>query len=607
MLEAMIGRAKNGENLYITHVRADFGKAADKKTLLLELDLIQPGEKRYFEIAIPGGNVLDQEETKFLKSYVMAEVYNILSAIGGMKLTAYIDTGDRLLQEIVGGISPGFCIGLPLSERTHYGNCINVIDRMVKAIHGQESRFELVIRDDSERPVVPYREKVRATHSDILRQVAGKLEGKTICGIDIGGTDIKVAISVDGLISCFKEYDWNPAAFATACQLVDPILDLTRLVVAYASFRKAPGLSNPEMKAMMEKAMDKEASISQIRETVTMAENILKDFCIRPDAIGVSFPDVVVRDKIVGGETTKTRGMKRNEAIDYEREFAKITDLDCRLKELCKENAAVKITNDGPMSAYTAAVELTVVNPGKVRDGVFAHSLGTEIGTGWVDAEGRVPEMPLECYNMIIDLGNFVEKEHPAEDVRSINNVNTGLSGTLQRYTSQGGVFRMAMQVFGKKRPDLYQEILDKGFVHVKEVDGRRVLHVPTEPKDMRKGFLEHLMSLPDREQDDSVHGIFREIGVYMAITWLETEYLLEPACKERTLFGRLVKTKTCYDLIVEGARSIKPDIMLEIADGSMANTSLMKQLEADKHYTVAQFAQAVGAIYYANQGLLEQ
>ena len=32
-----------------------------------------------------------------------------------------------------------------------------------------------------------------------------------------------------------------------------------------------------------------------------------------------------------------------------------------------------------------------------------------------------------------------------------------------------------------------------------------------------------------------------------------------------------------------------------------------MKQLEADEHYTVAQFAQAVGVIYFGNQGLIEE
>ncbi|MBN2852237.1 MAG: hypothetical protein JXQ23_05810, partial [Clostridia bacterium] len=321
----------------------------------------------------------------------------------------------------------------------------------------------------------------------------------------------------------------------------------------------------------------------------------------------LSFPDVVVRDKVVGGETTKTIGIKRNKEVVFEEEFAKITALDQTLLSLCKPGGAVKSMNDGPAAAYTAAVEMMAANPESVIDGVFAHSLGTELGTGWVDGASNVPEMPLECYNFIIDLGDFVEKAYHAEDVRSINNVNTLLAGTLQKYTSQSGAFRLAMQYFKENRPDLYQEIFDRGYVVRKTLNMQELLVVPTEPKDMRKGFLEYLMSLPERENDEFVNEIFRQIGVYLAITWYETEYILNPSCKERTLFGRVVKNKKCFELIKEGAKSIKPDIEFKLADGGIANTRLMKRLEADEHYTVAQFAQAVGAIYFGNQGLLEK
>ena len=42
-------------------------------------------------------------------------------------------------------------------------------------------------------------------------------------------------------------------------------------------------------------------------------------------------------------------------------------------------------------------------------------------------------------------------------------------------------------------------------------------------------------------------------------------------------------------------------------ADGGLANTDLMKQLEAHPDYTVAQFAQAVGAIYFGCLGLRQE
>ena len=38
------------------------------------------------------------------------------------------------------------------------------------------------------------------------------------------------------------------------------------------------------------------------------------------------------------------------------------------------------------------------------------------IGTGWVDGAGSIPEIPLECYNFIIDLGDFAAKAFDADD-----------------------------------------------------------------------------------------------------------------------------------------------------------------------------------------------
>ena len=59
------------------------------------------------------------------------------------------------------------------------------------------------------------------------------------------------------------------------------------------------------------------------------------------------------------------------------------------------------------------------------------------------------------------------------------------------------------------------------------------------------------------------------------------------------------------FELMCEGAKRIVPDIELAVADEGLANTGLMKQLAAQPDYTVAQFAQAVGAVYYACVGLL--
>ena len=93
---------------------------------------------------------------------------------------------------------------------------------------------------------------------------------------------------------------------------------------------------------------------------------------------------------------------------------------------------------------------------------------------------------------------------------------------------------------------------------------------------------------------------IFRQIGEHMAVTWEQTELLLHPGVQSRTLFGRLVKNEVCFRLLCEGAHRREPQLVQHAANDALANTALMQQLAAHPIYTVAQFAQAVGAIYYA-------
>ena len=270
---------------------------------------------------------------------------------------------------------------------------------------------------------------------------------------------------------------------------------------------------------------------------------------------------------IVGGETTKTKGLRENPDRDYEEQFAQLTGLTGKLRALTTQNGAVMCCNDGPMAAFTDAVEMAAAGE-DVSKGFIAYSLGTELGTGWVLADGSIPQIPLECYNCIIDLGSLKARKFDAEDIRSCLNVNTLLPGTLQKYTGQSGVFRLACKYLPGREPAVYEEALSRGLFAVSS--DRKSVTVPTEPDDKRK----------------------------------ENDYLFHPAAKERTLFGRLVKRQECFDLIREGAASREPDLVLKNADSGLAITPLMRQLEEDPVFTVAQFAQAVGALHFACVGL---
>jgi len=236
-----------------------------------------------------------------------------------------------------------------------------------------------------------------------------------------------------------------------------------------------------------------------------------------------------------------------------------------------------------------------------VSRGFFAHTLGTELGTGWVRPDGSIPEIPLEVYNFMIDLGCFPQKQYDANDVRSINNFNTLLPGTLQKYTCQSGVFRLAVRNLPQLDPAVYEEALEKNLF---QWQGEKLV-VPTEPKDMRKPCLEFFMAKAADPAHPACAEIFREIGEYLAVTWSETDYILRPETADRTLFGRLVKNPVCFQLMCEGAARRVPELRQYAADGSLANTELMQQLDCHPDYTVAQFAQAIGAIFYGCLGLL--
>jgi hypothetical protein len=603
MIREFLRRANAGGNVYITEVIKAFDGLSRFSKAVCVLETEYAGEARY-TVKLPVLSELNGAEEEFVRRYFYARVYNILSTLGGVKMAFYADTADGGLVKLIKTLDGVFDIGRKRSERSGYGKCVNVIERM-NADKGGTFSFE--IRDigllgPEERGV----KSGAVSALGVFQKAARGLTGKILCGMDIGGTDIKIAVSRGSGIVCFKEYDWFPAKFTDIRQLIDPIVLLVRLVRAKVSLDACKQKEYAHAAGKLERAMDRNAGESDMQEAVLFAESLLGDRIQLFDGIGMCFPDVVVRDKIVGGEVYKTRGIRECAGEDYEKQFKKLTDLDTLLYPYCRNGGKVCITNDGPMAAFTAAVEISASDGAEdTASGVFAHTLGTELGTGWIDENGAIPDIPLEVYNYVIDLGNGPAMAYHADDLRSVNNFNTGLSGTLQKYTSQSGVFRLAVRYFKEQRPDLYTEIFRKGFVQKDDGAGEG-LYLQTEPVDKRKAFLEYMMELAEKGDCEICREIFREIGEYLAVTWEETEDILHPRAKSRVLFGRLVKKPACFELMLEGARRIVPDIRFAVADGEMANTVLMRQLKENRMYTVAQFAQAVGAIYYVNLHLQE-
>ena len=601
MLKNFINKAKNGDPVYISKVYEQFNNLPEQErcTIFCILELLAKDNRRLFKFDIPLLSSPTDEEMDFIKSYVHAQIYNILSSLGGRMMTIYIDKSEKHIFGIVSNLNKVFCINKDGLERKGYGRCINVLDRMLETLFLGEQKFKFVIEDISKLPAVEEEKNNILPSIDYFKKVPLGLNKKIVIGIDVGGTDIKAILVNKGKIQCFKEYDWFPTNFKLSKQLVDPICLIVRLLRAKLFVDEYH--YNKELKDNIEKALDKNASDDFMENAVNEIEKMIEDN-IEIDSIGLAFPDVVVRNKIVGGETYKTRGIRNNKEINYEKDFKQLTNLDNELKKYIKKDGVVKIINDGLMAAFTAAVEIAFsVSSDEIEKGIFAHTLGTELGTGWIMSDGKIPEIPLEAYNFIIDLGSYIEKKYEPDDLRSINNFNTGLPGTLQKYCSQSGIFRLALKYFPEERPDLFKKLIEKGFILERSVNGVKVFYVPTEPKDLRKPFLEFMITLAETENDETNKKIWRELGEFLAVAGLETKKILNPETNIRFLFGRLVKSKTCFNLICEGAERISKNLKYIAAGTGIANTILMKELEKNEHYTVAQFAQAIGAVYFAN------
>lgn len=527
MLSELLKRAGAGEPLWLPELRAAF--AADPGASPLILRLICPdGAPRDYALPLPAWE--NAAEKDFLRGYLCAHVYNLLSAFSGREIRFFCDGAAAALAE---EIPPRF------ARPDGLGKVRNIARRICG-----ELRFSVVPMAD----YAPAAGPDRPAETDLpaaLRHLIGEAEHGGIVGLDVGGSDIKLAAALDGRLLYTEEYDWNPAASPTAEEITQPMLDLLRAA----------------------------------RSRIEAAGGQL-------DAVGLSFPDIVIRGRIVGGETPKTKGMRENPALDYETEFAKVRELRRDILALCAPGGRCRICNDGSMAAFTAAAELAAGGEdAAIRGGVIAHSLGTDLGTGWLLPDGSIPPIPLEMYDLLLDLGSFPAAALPPEDLRSCRNENSGLPG-LRRCLGQAAAYRLAWAL----APDMLAD-------YAREADG--LLSIPTAPEDLRKPALAHLMALAEAGRAEAEE-IFRQIGRNLSVVAREMDWIFGATPRVRFLFGRFVKSRRCFALLCEGFDEAGTGIRLEAADEELANSPLMRQLAAREDVSVAQFGQAVGALYFA-------
>ena len=573
MLSHLLQQAREDRPLWLPDMRAAFLQDPAARHLTLRLTK-HDGTRQDFPCAVPRWET--EEEQRLAAEFFHACIYNLLSVYSGRELLLYFDTADQELCTLYDSLRTVFQLGR--TQRQGYGKVISIASRIAASCGGEAFRFSEADLSAYTPLAEPETKAPQAPLGEKLCGVCKTVSGHRLCGIDVGGTDIKLAAADGETLVCTKEFDWNPAVYKSAEEIIEPILLLTRLMRACL----AAGAPLPEH---LREALKTNAPLALIREAVEAAEARLGSAVNVLDGVGLSYPDIVIGDRVLGGETPKTDGMRRNTALDYEAEFKKISGLKEALLGLCRPGASVRITNDGNMAAFTAAMELAFSGGTDLADGVIAHSLGTDLGTGWLTADGTIPALPLEMYDLILDLGSFRSRAFPPKDLRSTRNGNSGLPGAL-RYMGQAAAYRLAYQ---------QKHALLDGFA----VQEGKILTIATHPKDLRKPCLEHLMCCAE-EGDAEAAEVFRDIGQNLSVVTREMEYLLHPAAKSRFLFGRFVKRPGVFALLEEGFHRSVDDIQLIPSDEDLASTPLMRSLAQSPDATVAQFGQAIGSIYFA-------
>jgi len=526
MYTELLKRANNDECVYIPEVRRAFSESEHFEIIMRRYGI--DGSCGDFVIPVPE-EVFNEE---FVVSYISAEIFNVMSALSAKRLEFYLPdyAGARgmLLQKSLERFA----------DIKGYKKVFNIAARLTAAFSDESFDYCFL-------PVSAYeasengKKTEKRDFSALLTAAVEKAEKGFFCGVDIGGTDIKLVTALDGKIETVDILDWNPAAYGTAEEIIAPIIEMLKKAAGGRLY----------------------------------------------DGVGVSFPDVVIRNRIIGGETPKTKGMRENTALDYEAEFAKLGRLDLRIKELCSENAAVKIINDGHMAAFTAAAEMNRAGEtDALKNGICAFAIGTDLGTGILDENGCVPEAPAELYDLLADMGSLPSRALDENDLRCVRNENSGLNGA-RRYVGQASAFRYAYK---------YDPSLLEGFVEKKN----GCLQIISQP-DMRKPCLEMLMQKA-AGGNPAAEEIFVSIGRNFGIILGEMQrfYGLKP--DKYYIFGRFAKQPRCFELLKNGCAQTAPVAELAAADEDMANTSLMKQLAARDGVSVAQYGQAVGAVYFA-------
>ena len=566
--------------------------------LLVWVNKEQEYRKLCFEM--PKGETL-QGERELYRRYLLAMMNNLLVSFGGAGLELYFDETDQELKSLTEEAVAEFQADSPRNDRKSYGVYLNYINRM--NVFLGLGRFAFQMKDlsawpklDPEKEYRIYVPQKEEEELKLLKRTATELEGRCICSLDVGGNSIKGAVVKDGRALVLKEYQWYPTGCRTAQEMNDPMLLMVRFLSACTGLMERDGNL-----AAAEAAFAKNVPYGQLLAETEALER--SGICTkgRFDAIVIGFPDIVVHNKIAGGESFKHQGMKNNPDTDYEVEFFKTSDLDELAAPYAKEGAPVVVLNDGNAASYITSVEQTFAPESFIdENGMFCCTIGTEMGTGFISRGGTIQHIPLEGFQHVIDLGNEEYQKYPPADLRSVNSTNTGIPGVVQKYISQMGLFRMALTALWESKDPLFEKLQEMGLIAYDA--GADTLYSVLEPED-RRGTLTRFLISQLSEGCPAVEEAFRMMGKAMGILIDQDRLIFPEITTRRLLSGGIIADDRAFALMREGLRAYNPSYDVMRLDEETMYSPLLRSMTPEQR----SFNVAIGSAYIGNRFLTEK
>jgi uncharacterized protein YaaR (DUF327 family) len=574
--------------------------SAEKQMVRILLIMNASGQYRQLSFALPKGTLLFGYRD-LIKRYILAMINNMIVSFGGASMDLYFDHSDTMLLEMIREATEKFDVTRKDNYRSGYGSYINYINRMNTFLG--LGRFRIGFKTlDSWRDPEPgaefrvYEPRLEKKNLELLRRAAKEMAGKCFCSLDVGGNSIKGAVVSDGDITITKEFQWYPTGFKTADEMNNPQLLMIRFLSDYAGSVTAC-LDLEE--TIITEALERNALYAQVLAAAEYMENrgISPYRCF--DAIVIGFPDIVVANKIAGGETFKQLGMKTNPAIDYETEFFKTSELNNLVRVFAKDNAPVIVLNDANTASYIISVEQSALTESVLdENGMFINTVGTEMGTGFISRGGTIQYIPMEGYQHVIDLGSTDYEGYHLDDVRTIRNTNTEIPGTVQKYVTQMGLFRMAISGFMDSCPEFIDTLAERNLIHH---DPRQDhIEIVTKNRDkLTKLLTDELLT----EENPVMEGVLQIMGRAMGIL-IDQDLLLFPEIKpKRLVSGGIMASDLVFTRFRDALRQYNPNYDIIRLDENTVQNPLLKKVRSEQRT----FTVAIGSAFVGNYFLLKR